>query len=152
MQARGEALNAKAAQQIDALIEFAADLDSADLRRRCPGREKLGDGTVGTLLAHTADNYMRIAALAAGETAHRPRDHGHADLPAAGGGDADALRGRLAAAEARLGQIAALDDHQLDSIPPSGAFRFCDGKRNLEEVLTALLTHQGHQVEDLASI
>lgn len=153
MQARGEALNTKAAEQIDALIEFAADLDSADLRRSCPGREKLGDGTVGTLLAHTTGNYLRIADLAAGEgRGHQSRDHGHGDLPAAGGGDAEELRLRLAAAKAALGRLAALDDRRLDSIPPAGTFRFCDGERNLEEVLSALLTHQGHQVEALARI
>jgi hypothetical protein len=49
-----------------------------------------------------------------------------------------------------LGRIVELDDRQLDSIPLEGAFRFCDGNRSLEEVLTSLLTHQGHQVEALA--
>jgi hypothetical protein len=26
----------------------------------CAGREKLGDGTVGAVAMHTADNYLRI--------------------------------------------------------------------------------------------
>jgi hypothetical protein len=177
MEARAQALHSQAVGQIDTLIGLASNLNDADLRRKCPGREKLGDGSVGTLLAHTADNYLRIAALVAGEgpatsappgpvarhlrrfgrladgwRRHRPRDHGHGDLPPAGGGDADELRDRLSVAQADIGLIAELDDRRLDSIPPEGTFRFCDGKRSLEEVLTALLTHQGHQVEALEQI
>ncbi len=144
-------------EQVDTLIKFVADFDDGDLRRPCPGREKLGDGSVGALVAHTADNYLRIAGLpaAAGDPpaeprrGHRPRVHGHRDLPASGGGDADALRDRLTTVRRELDRIADLDDRQLDSIPPEGSFRFCDGRRNLEEVLTALLTHQGHQVDAL---
>jgi hypothetical protein len=146
MAARAEALHSKAAAQVDTLIEFVSDLDDSDLRRPCPGREKLGDGSVGTLVAHTATNYQRIAAFAAG--AEVEGRHGH--LAAAGGGEADALREGLASARRDLNRIAELDDRQLDSIPPEGAFRFCDGNRSLEEVLTSLLTHQGHQVEALA--
>jgi hypothetical protein len=146
MAARAEALHSKATEQLDTLIEFVSGLDDADLRRPCPGREKLGDGTVGTLVAHTATNYQRIAAFAVG--AEVEARHGH--LATAGGGEADELRDRLASARRDLSRIAELDDRQLDSIPPEGAFRFCDGNRSLEDVLTSLLTHQGHQVEALA--
>jgi hypothetical protein len=146
MVARAESLHSTATDQVDTLIEFLSGLDDTDLRRPCPGREKLGDGTVGTLVAHTAANYLRIASFAAG--AEVEGRHGH--LAAAGGGAADQLRDQLVSARQDLSRIAALDDRQLDSIPPEGAFRFCDGNRSLEEVLTALLTHQGHQVEALA--
>jgi hypothetical protein len=178
MTIRAEELQSRADAQIGRLIDLVSDLDDADLRRPCPGREKLGDGSVGTLIAHTADNYLRIAAFVAlagdfaesapsppaaghlsrirrhlgGWRKHRPRDHGHGDLPAAGGADAGELRRRFSTARTDLGRIADLDDRQLDSIPPDGAFRFCDGKRSLEEVLTALLTHQGHQVEALERV
>jgi len=147
MAARAEVLHAKAIDQVDRLIDFVAGLDDADLRRPCPGREKLGDGSVGTLVAHTTANYERIAAFAVG--AEVEGRHGH--LAAAGGGEAEALRDGLAAARQNLGAIADLDDAHLDSIPPEGAFRFCDGNRSLEEVLTALLTHQSHQVDAVTS-
>jgi hypothetical protein len=176
MMVRTEALYSKATGQIDTLIDLASDLDDADLRRPCPGREKLGDGSVGTVVAHTVGNYQRIGAFLAspgeptesapspaighriprfghllgGWRRHRPRDHGHGDLPAAGGADADELRRQLSTARTDMGRIAELDDRRLDSIPPDGAFRFCDGKRSLEQVLTGLLDHQGHQVEALA--
>ncbi len=157
MSVRAEELHSKADDQVGKLIDLVSAFDDADLRRPCPGREKLGDGSVGTLIAHTADNYLRIAALLgtadhSAEGPRSPRDHGHGDLPAAGGADAAELRRRLTSARTDLSAIAALDDRRLDSIPPEGAFRFCDGKRNLEEVLAALLTHQGHQVEALGRI
>jgi DinB family protein len=150
MDARAEALHANAAQQIDTLIEFAADLDTADLRRPCPGRERLGDGSVGTLLAHTTDNYLRIAAFLRGEASpteggHRPGHHGPTKAA-----DPDELRHRLARARVELGRIAELDSDELDSIPPAGSFRFSDGNRTVEQVIDAVLTHQGHQVEALA--
>jgi hypothetical protein len=145
MTPRAEALHSTATGQVDTLIEFVAGLDDADLRKPCPGREKLGDGTVGTLVAHTTANYLRIASFAGGTEVEGR--HGH--LAAAGGGEADALRDQLVSVHQDLARIAKLDDRQLDSIPPEGTFRFCDGNRSLEEVLTALLTHQGHQVEAL---
>jgi hypothetical protein len=60
MAARAKALHLKATDQVDTLIDFVSGLDDANLRRPCPGREKLGDGTI---VAHTAANYERIAAL-----------------------------------------------------------------------------------------
>lgn len=149
MDTRAETLHTKAAQQIDALIEFAADLDSADLRRPCPGRERLGDGSVGTLLAHTSDNYLRIAAFLGGdapptEDDHRPGHHGSFEAA-----DPDELRHRLARARVQLAEIAQLDGDQLDSVPAPGSFRFCDGTRTVEQVIDSVLNHQGHQVEAL---
>jgi hypothetical protein len=43
--------------------------------------------------------------------------------------------------------MAELTDDQLDSVPPVGSFRFCDGQRTLEQVVASLLKHQGRQVD-----
>ena len=65
--------------------------------------------------------------------------------------DVCAVVEHLSASHDTLGRIAELTDTQLDSIPPDGSFRFCDGQRTLEQVLAGLLKHQGHQVEALRS-
>ncbi len=142
------------------------------LRRPCPGREKLGDGTIGAAARHTADNYERIAdfvqtsdrmstaahgghriprflrALGHGPQDHAPQDH-DADQPngyTAENIDLDAVVAQLNASRAALGRIAELTDSQLDAIPPKDSFRFCDGQRTLEQVLASLLKHQAHQL------
>lgn len=61
MTERGRALHATADRQVAELIALVSTLDEAALRRPCPGREKLGDGSVGAIVRHTADNYQRIA-------------------------------------------------------------------------------------------
>jgi hypothetical protein len=58
---RGKQLRATAAGQIAELIALTSTVEQAALRLPCPGREKLGDGTVGAGVRHTADNYQRIA-------------------------------------------------------------------------------------------
>src|ERR1035441_4861162 len=63
MTERGKQLHATANEQIGELMNLISALDEAALRRPCPGREKLGDGTVGASARHTADNYQRIAAF-----------------------------------------------------------------------------------------
>jgi len=60
-----------------------------------------------------------------------------------------AVLDQLTATRDTLGQIRRLTDQQLDSIPPNGSFRFCDGQRTLDRVLTSLLTHQRHQLDTL---
>jgi hypothetical protein len=69
MTERGTQLHATADGQIVQLITLISALDEAALRLPCPGREKLGDGTVGACARHTADNYQRIAAFV--ETSNR---------------------------------------------------------------------------------
>jgi hypothetical protein len=54
-------LQASANAQIHELIGLLSSRGEDALRLPCPGREKLGDGTVGAIAAHTADNYHRIA-------------------------------------------------------------------------------------------
>jgi hypothetical protein len=60
---RADQLHAIADEQIAELIDLASRLDDARARLPCPGREKLGDGTVAACAQHTADNYQRIAAF-----------------------------------------------------------------------------------------
>jgi hypothetical protein len=61
--------------------------------------------------------------------------------------DLDELLERLRAARDGFDQLAERTDEQLDTVPPAGSFRFCDGQRSLEQVLTSLFKHQGHQVD-----
>ena len=63
MTERGKELHATADGQIAGLIDLMSTLDEAALRLPCPGREKLGDGTVAASVRHTAENYQRIAAF-----------------------------------------------------------------------------------------
>jgi hypothetical protein len=180
MTERAERLHSTATGQIEQLSALVASIDQAALRLPCPGREKLGDGTVGALVSHTADNYQRIAGFVQtsdrmsaehNPTEHdahrmprsiRARGHGpaqHADhAPGAGehdnGYSADnidpsAVIAQLSVSCDGLGRLAELTDSQLDAIPPNDSFRFCDGQRTLEQVLTSLLTHQSHQLQTL---
>jgi hypothetical protein len=178
MTERGKQLHTTTDQQIAELIDLISALDETALRRPCPGREKLGDGTVGASARHTADNYQRIAGFVQTSVSradgpaqhgghriprflraigHEPADHTEHN-PSAGQHDGEymadtidvgAVVEQLAASRAKLGQIAELTDPQLDTIPPDGSFRFCDGQRTLEQVLTSLLKHQAHQLEAL---
>jgi hypothetical protein len=158
---RAQRLQATADEQIAELIDLIATADDASLRRPCPGREKLGDGTMGALAAHTTENYQRIATFVATRVGdadglgdggvHGPIGHGHADGYTAGGTTRADLVRRLAVARERLARIAELADDQLDSVPDRDSFRFCDGQRTLEQVLNGLLKHQGHQVQLLVA-
>ncbi|HXD54785.1 MAG TPA: DinB family protein [Solirubrobacteraceae bacterium] len=182
MGARAKALSATAESQITELIERLEACEESVLRRPCPGRERLGDGTVGAVCAHVAQSYGRIAGFLAGEQplparapageqpsparepagarrralasllrrrgGHGPWMHG----PAAEGEEADrpTLIARLTRARTSLGALEGLTDAQLDAVPPAEeAMRFCDGERTLEQVVSALLRHQGHQVAAL---
>jgi hypothetical protein len=172
---RADHLHATADQQIAELIEILSTADDAALRRPCPGREKLGDGTIGANAAHTAENYQRIGSfLATGErtsTLVGPQRNGRHRIPAFAraightrpdntrheqGGHDDGYTAdradrrdiiqRLEAAREQLAVIAGLTDKQLDAVPPKDSFRFCDGQRTLEQVLAGLLKHQDRQV------
>jgi hypothetical protein len=65
--------------------------------------------------------------------------------------DRDALLSGLAATREALKLVGELTDARLATVPPDGSFRFCDGKRTLDGVLTSLLKHQAHQVAALAA-
>ena len=172
---RGQELSATADGHIAELLDLLSTLDQAALDRPCPGREKLGDGTINAAARHTADNYQRIAEfvqtsdrISGAHGGHRfprflralghgPQDHANHDHDAtehdngytAKDVDLDAVVEQLKASRDTLGWIAELTDSQLDVIPPKDSFRFCDGHRTLEQVLVGLLKHQAHQVEAL---
>ena len=63
MTERTSQLHATADEQIGELLDLVSAIDEATARRPCPGREKLGDGTIAANARHTADNYQRIAAF-----------------------------------------------------------------------------------------
>jgi hypothetical protein len=179
MSERGDQLHATADRQIAELLELIATLDEETSRRHCPGRNKLGDGTVAASSRHTAENYGRIAAFLTtnqGTSAShyptqrgghrmprvlRPRRHGPAnqtsrrpagehDSPySADNTDLAAVARELSNTRRAIGQIAELTDRELDAVPPEGIFRFCDGRRTLEHVLASLLNHQAHQLDAL---
>jgi hypothetical protein len=89
MTERANQLHATVDGQIDEVIGVISTLDEATLRQPCPGREKLGDGTVAACARHTADNYQRIAAFVetsdrisdADADAHAPAQHGGHRIP-----------------------------------------------------------------------
>jgi hypothetical protein len=85
MTERANQLHEVADGQIAELIALASTLDEAALRQPVPGRAKLGDGTVGACLRHTADNYRRIASFVqtSGRLAGAPEpgQHGARRIP-----------------------------------------------------------------------
>jgi hypothetical protein len=136
MSTRAQRLLEAATGQIDTLAAGLAHAGQAALTRPCPGRGKLGDGTIGAVAMHTAGNYRRVAVFVRGEAG---------DLAA---GPADLL-GRLEAAKRELAVLGGLDDDALDAVPPAGGMKFADGERTLEQVVASVLKHQGHQVDAL---
>ena len=182
MTERGTQLRATADGQLAELIDLVSRFDAATLRLPCPGREKLGDGTIAAAVGHTAGNYQRIAefvqtsnrmtsshaptangahriprflrALGHGPgqyAKHRPRPGSHGDQHTADSLDPRAVLEQLSAARDTLARLGELTDDQLDAIPPTDSFRFCDGQRTLEQVLASLLKHQRHQLEALTT-
>ena len=160
--------------QLSELIDLLSAQGQAALRRPCPGREKLGDGTVAACASHTANNYLRIAAflrdeqhaspaqVEVGSGAHRmprllrARGHmgghtGHGDPYRADNVDLRDLLERLADAREALSVLGDLTELQLDSVAPAGEMKFCDGQRTLEQIVTSLLVHQRHQVDALCA-
>jgi hypothetical protein len=146
MSQRAGKLHDVADAQIAELVDLVSSLDTTTLGIRCAGREKLGDGTVAALAQHTADSYQRIATFLC-VSGCRGSGVGHdgrrytvaAVVP-------EALLEQLANSRATLTQIADLTDSELDAVPAAGSFRFCDGQRNLQQVVKGLLAHQAHQV------
>jgi hypothetical protein len=182
MSKRGQQLYATLDRQIAALIEVVNKLDQVTLRQPCPGRDKLGDGTIAASAQHTADNYQRIAAFVQTSSqrsgarrstqlgghrvppfrrglGHQPPGHAEHGPGArqddvrytADKIDSGDLVDQLSTSRDALGQVATLTDSQLKAIPSDGSFRFCDGKRTLDEVLASLLKHQDHQVKTVTA-
>ena len=63
MSERGNQLFETADGQTSELMRLVSRAGETGLSLPCPGREKLGDGTVGALASHMADSYLRIAAF-----------------------------------------------------------------------------------------
>ena len=150
MSDRSRQLAADADRQITELRALLSTTDEAALRRTCPGRGKLGDGTVGAVALHTTDTYLRIARFlqGCGESPHTPagpHENGHSTETVS----LTKLLERLTAGDRTPSQLAELVDEQLESVPPAGRARFCDGQRTLEQVLSGMLKHQAHQIEAL---
>jgi hypothetical protein len=178
MTERGSALHATADEQIAELTALVSRVDKVALRLPCPGREKLGDGTVAASIRHTADNYQRITNFVQTSdrtpAAHQPAQHGGHRIPrfiralhhappdhadhrpgqrdneyTADNIDPRAVIAQLSASRDGLSRLAALTERQLDATPPKDSFRFCDGQRTLEQVIASLLKHQRHQLDAL---
>jgi hypothetical protein len=144
MSERGTRLLETVDGQISELIAVLSSRDDAALRLPCPGREKLGDGTVAACASHTAENYHRIAGFLVGQ-GEQTHDHHHG----AENADLDGLLDRLSTGRASLSLLANLTNDQLDAVPPASGIRFCDGQRTLEQVVTSMLKHQRHQIDAL---
>jgi hypothetical protein len=154
MNKRGTQLLDTATRQISELTGLISTRGEAALRLPCPGREKLGDGTIASCALHTADNYHRIAGLLDGDGRHQRIAkflHGHGEGKPHGdyraeNVDLQALLDRLSTGRAALSALADLTDEQLDTVPPASAIKFCDGQRTLEQIVTNMLNHQNHQL------
>ena len=85
MTERATRLYATADGQIAELIGLISAVNDATLRLPCPGREKLGDGTIAASARHSADNYQRIAEFVKTSDrmsgAHEPTQHGGRRIP-----------------------------------------------------------------------
>lgn len=153
MSARAHGLHETGDRQIAELTERLSAAGDAALGCPCPGRAAFGDGTVGAVAAHTTDNYRRMAQFAAGITDvdvdNEPDDH--STHYRASDVELRELLGRLAAARHAFARIGQLSDEQIDAVPPSGAIRFADGTRTLEQVLVSVLKHQRHQLDALTA-
>jgi hypothetical protein len=146
-------LFATADGQISELEALLSTADEALLGNPCPGREKLADGTVAAVAQHTADSYLRIAQLLRGHSqATHAQTTGHDTPRGTHIASPSGLIERLAEGRRALEQLAQLTDEQLDSVPPAGQARFCDGQRTLEQVLASMLKHQSHQIDTLRAV
>lgn len=147
----GPPLYALVCAQIDELLALLSGHHDTEMSKPCPGRAKLGDGTVGATALHTALNYQRMGAfvdaIVRGQPAHDAGDHAHHVARLRGEEvRVEELRDRLSAAADALRPIAELGDDCLSSVPPAGGMRFADGQRTLRQILMSVVTHQDHQV------
>jgi hypothetical protein len=171
MSERGTQLLRMADGQLSELIDLLSTRDEAALSLPCPGREKLGDGTVGALATHTADNYVRIAGFIKADATAPPSNSTHRSFRsiasrfgrhgrgehgpwmhgpgAAGTADRAGVLDRLSKGREAMGVLAELTDEQLDTVPRASDMKFCDGQRTLEQIVTNLLNHQNHQLDAL---
>ncbi len=174
MSERATQLHQLADGQLSDMIDLLPARDDAALSLPCPGREKLGDGTVAACASHTAENYLRIAAFLRGDD-HQPATHGDRErgphrIPSflrgrshgSGHGhdmhsaphraedvDRERLLAQLSAGRDAFNILVDLTDERLDTVPPASDMKFCDGQRTLEQIVANLLNHQSHQLDAL---
>lgn len=147
---RARRLHLAAQGQLDAVAAALTTSDAAALERPCPGRERLGDGSIGAVAQHVIDRWLDIAGFAtAGDSTHSHADMTHAQdrsVPSRG-----ALLARIELVDSAITVLGHLSDAQLDAPVPAGAMRFGDGERTLEQVLVAVIKHQQHQVDAVSA-
>lgn len=149
MSLRAQRLHEAADGQVEQLAELLAAAGAEGLRRPCPGRAHLGDGSVAAVALLTVSSYEQIAEFVTG--APQPHTGGHREVHGANAVTLDALLVRLAAARDALTPIARLTDDELDSVPDASEMKFADGTRTLEQIIGSLLRHQRHQVDAVAA-
>ena len=149
MSLRAQRLHEAADGQVMQVVELLAAVGDAGLRRPCPGRARLGDGSVAAVALLTTSSYEQIAAFVTG--AAQPRTDRHREVHDATGITLDMLAARLAAARMALTPLAQLSDDELDAVPDAGEMKFADGTRTFEQIIASLLRHQRHQVDALTA-
>ena len=152
MSERSHRLFETAERQITELLTLVSSADNEVVRRQCPGREKLGDGTVAAVASFVADNYLRIVGFVHGAgAATHTAGAGHDSGYRAENIDVSGLVEHVSNVRVAVRVLADLTDDELDRVPPAGEARFCDGTRTAEQVLTSMLKHQGHQIDALSA-
>jgi hypothetical protein len=154
MSEHGTQLLHTASRQIAELLELLSTRGQDALGLPCPGREQLGNGTVGATAQHASRVYHQLAGFiranhqAPGPRSAREHDH-HRQMHKPERIELQQLRQQLSAATIELSPLAELTGEQLQSVPPVGSFRFCDGQRTLERVIASVLRHQDHHITAL---
>lgn len=158
MSERGTQLLETANRQIFELISLLSTQGESALKLPCPGREKLGDGTLGATASHVANVYHLLARflqanghMLGTRAGSRPGrgDSSHTDEHGSERIDLQRLLQQLSDASSAVSPLADISDEHLSSVPPAGSFRFCDGHRTVEQVITNSLNHQSHHIDAL---
>jgi len=146
MSERGGKLLETVNRQVAGLLKLLSTRGEGGLSLPCPGREELGDGTVAATTEHVTRVYQLLAQFLSGQE-HEPGVHGTRGRDETL--ELSELLQRLCAARTALEPLADLPDRELDAVPRDGSFRFCDGRRTLEQVIARVLAHQQHHVDAL---
>jgi hypothetical protein len=146
MSERGAKLFEAADRQVAGLLKLLSTRGEGALSLPCPGREELGDGTVSATTEHIARVYELLARFLSGQE-HEPGLHStrRRGEPL----ELSELLHELCAARTALEPLADLPDRELDAVPGNGSFRFCDGRRTLEQMIAKVLAHQQHHIDAL---
>jgi hypothetical protein len=142
--------------QIAELHKLLSNRDEDALILPCPGRENLGDGSVGATARHLAHAYQQLARFiqadgaapgvgsAGGHRHHQQPHHHRHDGERAG---VQELQQQLSAAVGAFGGPGRTQRRAIRQRPARGSFRYCDGRRTLEQAIASVLRHQQHLVD-----